>query len=106
MSPETHSPVADAGDTGKTRERSAYERRKPHSCSGCPTRWASLREAHCGNCHEHFATVSLFDRHRSPNGPHGFCRDPHEVGLRLVDGVWHGPQLSPEQRLALYGRYP
>lgn len=36
----------------------------PWSCNGCGRRWASLVQAHCPVCHEHFGTDGLADRHR------------------------------------------
>jgi hypothetical protein len=33
-------------------------------CSGCPTRWTSLIEAHCPVCHKHFRGMNAADRHR------------------------------------------
>jgi hypothetical protein len=41
-------------------------------CSGCPTRWTSLTEAHCPVCHCHFRTMDAADRHRRDNT----CTDP------------------------------
>lgn len=62
-----------------------------NTCSGCPARWSGHRTAHCGSCHRTFSTVANFDRHRSPNGPHGACRFPGLVGLTQRDGVWSMP---------------
>lgn len=78
------------------------------TCSGCPAAWTAKSAAHCGGCHRLFATSTLFDAHRSVDGPHGTCLDPETVvgrdGERRLffrDGMWRGPELTDEQRAKL-----
>ena len=72
--------------------------------------WTAAGAAHCSACHRLFASVSLFDAHRSQDGPHGTCLDPETVlsrdGERRLffrDGMWRGPEMSAE-RLEQLGR--
>jgi hypothetical protein len=74
-------------------------------CGGCPKTWTARNAAHCCACHETFAGVTLFDAHRTTDGPFGGCLPPRSLTdregrprLRLVDGVWRGPEASPELR--------
>jgi hypothetical protein len=53
-------------------------------CSGCPTRWTSLSEAHCPVCHEHFRTMNAADRHRRNNT----CTDPATATNRAGDALF------------------
>lgn len=77
---------------------------RPNTCSGCLSTWTGLSVAHCGGCHETFATVGLFDAHRVD----GHCVHPFEVRTRggeprlfFRDGMWRGPELTDEQRAKL-----
>lgn len=71
-----------------------------HTCSGCPARWTGANRAHCSaeGCHQTFAGVGLFERHRI-----GFaCVDPATLpGMELRGGLWRGPEATEEQRAAL-----
>lgn len=70
-------------------------------CSGCATRWSGHTPAHCSACHRTFASVRLFDAHRSNDT----CRAPESLkfsgGTRqrmVLDdrGVWRDAQrMSP-----------
>lgn len=44
--------------------------------------------AHCGGCHETFATLADFDKHRTLRNPQ--CIPPSELGLTLRHGLWIG----------------
>jgi hypothetical protein len=81
---------------------------RPNTCGRCDATWTAKRAAHCGGCCRTFATVVLFDAHRSADGPHGTCLDPETVvgesGHRRLffrDGMWRGPELTDEQRANL-----
>ena len=37
---------------------------KPRARCRCGRSWAGLAQAHCATCHNHFSTVSNFDKHR------------------------------------------
>jgi hypothetical protein len=85
-------------------------KRQQVTCGGCGASWSALSAAHCGSCHRLFASVSLFDMHRSQDGDHGACIPPGEVQGRngeqrlfFRDGMWRGPELSDEQRNRLRG---
>jgi hypothetical protein len=54
----------------------------------CGRRWTGLAQAHCMSCHEHFSSVTGFDKHRST----GRCTPPTDV--RRGDGV---PYFKPEE---------
>jgi hypothetical protein len=84
----------------------------PHSCSGCSAIWTGARAAHCSACHQTFATVGLFDAHRSIAGDCGSCRDPATLTYRTAqgagervmfwrDGLWWAP--SDEEKVAAFG---
>lgn len=74
------------------------------TCSGCPATWTGLSRCHCAACHRTFGSVGLFDRHRSQAGDRGTCLDPAglrhrktgEPLMRLVDGLWRGPELPAD----------
>ena len=76
--------------------------------SGCSTVWTGACTAHCCACHVTFATVGLFDAHRSIAGVYGSCRDPatltYQVGQRAGervmfwrDGLWQAPEMTDEE---------
>lgn len=77
------------------------------TCGGCATRWTGHRIAHCGACHEIFASVALFDRHRSNDT----CRAPESLRFSgrsqqrmILDdrGIWCDAQrMSPAAIVAL-----
>ncbi len=80
-------------------------KRQVITCSGCDVTWTAASAAHCGGCHRTFATVQLFDAHRSAEGEHGSCLHPDDVRGRdgkprlwFRDGMWRGPELTEEQR--------
>lgn len=80
------------------------------TCGGCDATWTARGAAHCGSCHQLFASVTLFDLHRSQDGEHGTCLDPEALvgrdGERRLfsrAGMWRGPELSPEDRERLWG---
>lgn len=80
------------------------------SCNGCHTHWTGLTRAHCAACHQTFAAPGLFDRHRTTTGDHGTCHNPATItnaaGERIMfyrDGMWRGPELTDEQKTALFG---
>lgn len=73
------------------------------TCGGCTQIWTAASAGHCSACHRTFATVGLFDRHRSPVGKHGSCREPSTVGLEFRDGMWRGPAMTAEQKAARFG---
>ena len=89
------------------------DRRPPNSCGGCDETWTGTGRAHCAapGCHRLFATVALFDAHRSARGPHGACIDPETIrhgktGERLMfhrNGMWRGPEMTEEQKAAAFG---
>lgn len=81
---------------------------RPNTCSGCDATWTANGSCHCGGCHRLFATIALFDAHRSADGDHGSCLEPEKVlgrdGERRLffrDGMWRGPELTEEQRAKL-----
>lgn len=75
------------------------------TCGGCAVEWSGLAVAHCGACHRTFASVRLFDIHRSPVGKHGSCRNPERVtdrdGKRVLfwrDGLWRGRPMTEGEK--------
>jgi hypothetical protein len=89
---------------------SGTPKRQLITCGGCDAVWTARNAAHCSACHELFASVPLFDAHRSAEGEHGSCVPPGEVvgrdGQRRLffrAGMWRGPELSPEDRERLWG---
>lgn len=84
----------------------------PNTCGGCDATWTAPTAAHCGCCHHTFASVRLFDDHRSATGEHGACIDPETIrhgktGERLMffrHGMWRGPEMTPEQKAAAFGK--
>lgn len=84
------------------------------TCTGCPARWTATGAAHCASCHRTFSSPRLFDAHRSTRGELGSCVDPVtltvQTGARagepvmfFRDGMWRGPEMTDEQKLAAYG---
>lgn len=91
---------------------SAQPRRKQLITCGCGAEWTALNAAHCAapGCHRTFASVSLFDAHRSQEGEHGTCLDPETVltrdGARRLffrAGMWRGPEMDPALVERLWG---
>lgn len=74
------------------------ERRPPWSCRDCGRRWASLVQAHCVVCHQHFSGMTAADRHQRK----GRCLSPSDVGLVVSDekhgAVWRfrGSRPTPD----------
>jgi hypothetical protein len=106
MSPETaterSNPVAGMPipDDPVSQPGAATGHQSGASCGGCSARWTGSGRAHCSGCHQTFATVGYFDRHRRAFA----CVDPATIeGMREVDGIWRGPELTDEQR-ARFGR--
>lgn len=84
----------------------------PITCNGCDATWTASGAAHCAGCHTApFATVSLFDLHRSASGEHGSCLDPEAIvnrrtGERLMffrAGMWRGPEMDEAAKVARFG---
>lgn len=75
-----------------------------HGVCGRTWHQAGNWTSHCGGCHETFASLSLFDRHRV--GDHGAdrrCLNPAEMtdsGAPLAQDE-HGTWYSPAARAAL-----
>lgn len=68
----------------------------------CGRQWTGLREAHCTQCHRHFASARSFDGHRSYANKRDkedvVCVDPLSVriagfDMKIRDTVW-GPVYS------------
>lgn len=85
----------------------------PHCCSACCAVWTGARAAHCSACHRSFASVGLFDAHRSIAGEHGVCRDPVSLTVQsgqrasepvmvFRDGMWRSPEMSDEEKAAAF----
>lgn len=94
------------GDGPRTGDET--RRVRPNTCGGCDATWTAPNAAHCGGCHRQFATVALFDAHRSADGDHGTCLDPATVVGRHGErrlffraGMWRGPELTEAQRANL-----
>lgn len=49
----------------------------------CGQRWTSGVEAHCGDCHRHFASLTAMDKHARPNRR---CVDPSGAGMAQAQG--------------------
>lgn len=83
----------------------------PNTCGGCDATWTASLAAHCGCCHRTFASVGLFDHHRSAQGEHGTCLDPESIrhgktGERLMfyrNGMWRGPEMTEEAKAKAFG---
>lgn len=81
---------------------SARDRREaPAITHACGASWTALGAAHCSGCCETFATIVLFDLHRTGTSEHGRCRAPEDVTDRLGnrvmfrrDGMWRPPQYD------------
>lgn len=83
------------------------------TCNGCTHTWTAGGAAHCAtpSCHRTYSTPRLFDLHRSvKGGEHGSCLDPATLlngsGERVMfqrDGMWRGPEMTEEQKLARFG---
>lgn len=87
-------------DTAVEAAGGAHRRQELISCGGCPARWTGQSRAHCGACHRTFAGVTYFDQHRRAFT----CVDPAGIeGMREVDGIWRGPEMTEEAKLARFG---
>lgn len=53
-----------------------------YTCGRCPAEWSGITRAHCSGCHETFASVNLFNRHRRYRGELGECLDPAVITVR------------------------
>ena len=93
------------GGHAHTRRRGFAAPHGPHSCNGCAAVWTGAGTAHCCACHSTFATVGLFDAHRSIAGNCGTCRDPatliyqagQRAGQRVMfwrEGLWWTPEVA------------
>lgn len=55
-----------------------------YACPRCDSQWGGTKTCHCSSCHETFATIAAFDKHRA--GSHALstrhCEDPATVGLK------------------------
>jgi len=86
-------------------------------CGGCDTTWTGTSPCHCGGsggCHRTFGSARYFDAHRVQYGDRGSCADPATVTIQtgthagepfmvLRDGMWRGPEMTDEQKLARFG---
>lgn len=67
-----------------------------YSCGGCETRWPGVSRCHCSGCHNTFAGIDLFDRHRRLIKDVGICLDPATITspktgereMYLTNGLW------------------
>jgi hypothetical protein len=83
----------------------------PNTHAACGTTWTAASAAHCSGCCRTFSGVALFDRHRSKaGGEHGSCIDPATLTdtndtpiCEQRDGMWRGPEMTEEQKLARFG---
>ena len=92
-----------------TPKRSAPQNRVPRStltygCGGCDNHWTGISRCHCSRCHLTFSGIGLFDAHQRG----GQCIDPAEMDvkgdpLRLLNGVWSGPELPAEALAKMRG---
>lgn len=81
-----------------------------HRCR-CGHTWTALGAAHCSSCHRTFSAVGLFDKHRSAVGDHGRCHNPAEILhnrtqeqlMHFRDDMWRGPEMTDQQKQAIYG---
>lgn len=66
----------------------------PIKCPRCPRKWYGLSEAHCATCHEHFGSMSGFDKHRKG----GECLLPAERGLVAAERRGGPTWVQPDRR--------
>ncbi len=87
----------------------------PNTCGTCSATWTGVSVCHCAGCHCTFVTATLFDAHRVQYGERGACRRPADLtftsGPRsgepvmfFREGMWRGPEMTEEQKLARFGR--
>jgi hypothetical protein len=87
----------------------------PNTCGTCPATWTGTSACHCAGCHQTFVSATLFDAHRAQYGERGVCRRPADLtytsGSRagepvmfFREGMWRGPEMTEEQKLARFGR--
>lgn len=102
MTPGLSSPEPEDGE----------KRRVQITCSGCEATWTGVTTAHCAadGCHQTFASVALFDAHRSQDGERGACIPPAEVQGRNGEqrlffraGMWRGPEMTEVERERMRG---
>lgn len=105
-SPEAVRPSCDDGEPATAPRKPVA----PHTCNGCDVTWTGHRIAHGACCHRTFASVGLFDKHRSMAGDHGTCHHPASVtttsGERVMflrDGMWKAPEMTDEEKTAAFG---
>lgn len=72
------------------------------TCGSCPAHWTGLERCHCSACHETFASVTAFTRHRRATRTRGQCLSPSAAGLSRIGGFWQLPPMSHAARLALW----
>lgn len=48
-------------------------------CKECEKEWTGLAECHCSGCHEHFKSLSAFDRHMLTEKGNRRCMDIEEM---------------------------
>jgi hypothetical protein len=66
----------------------------------CGAVWSGEDVCHCAGCHGSFATVELFESHRRPTRTRSLCKQPADLGLALVSGVWKLPPMPVVDRRA------
>jgi hypothetical protein len=87
----------------------------PNTCGSCSATWTGTSVCHCAGCHHTFVSSTLFDAHRTQLGERGVCRRPADLTLTsgprtgepvmfFREGMWRGPEMTEEQKLARFGR--
>jgi hypothetical protein len=62
-----------------------------YGCGGCTNTWTPLNACHCSGCHQTFAGITGFDKHRK----YSKCVSPSTVGLVLNEsGLWARPETD------------
>lgn len=98
MSTHTEVPTVAArpSGTGAPSDR----RRVSHGACGKSWTQRGERTSHCGGCHETFATLGLFDRHRRAGQclPAAGVTDRGDMLAQDVEGVWFSPAARARLR--------
>lgn len=72
------------------------------SHGACGRSWLQRgeRTSHCGSCHETYATLGLFDRHRRAGQcvPAARVLDRGDMLAQDVEGVWYSPAARARLR--------
>lgn len=94
--------VADAAPMPVGNRRQINARLGWATCGGCGESWSGRAACHCAGCHQTFASISSFDKHRigsftDPKNPRR-CADPSDRGLVPVfKKYWSGWALAGER---------